>query len=45
MGLIDISEISWVVNAIELSLQELGRCEFKGTANQVFLKHYFKLIK
>ena len=45
MGLIDISEISWVVNAIELSLQELGRCEFKGTANQVFLEHYFKLIK
>lgn len=45
MGLIEVSEISWVVNAIELSLADLGRRQFSGNANQVFLEQYFNLLK
>lgn len=44
MGMIDINEIAWVVNAIELSLAELGRHKFSGIANAVFLENYFKLL-
>ncbi|CAM2869863.1 pyridoxal-phosphate-dependent aminotransferase family protein [Helicobacter burdigaliensis] len=41
MGLIPLSEISWVVNAIELSLDRLGRRKFNGLANQIFLEKYY----
>jgi len=42
MGLIDIHEMVWVVNAIELALAKLGRREFDGTASRVFNEEYFK---
>jgi hypothetical protein len=35
MGLIDVYEMVWVVNAVELSLAKLGRREFDGTASRV----------
>jgi aspartate aminotransferase-like enzyme len=36
MGLIEDYESSWVVNAIELALDELNIREFDGTANRVY---------
>lgn len=45
MGLVEVNEISWVVNAIELSLAELGRRNFSGSANAVFLENYFAYLK
>ena len=42
MGLIPVYESTWVVNAIELALSELGRREFDGTASRVFNETYFK---
>ncbi len=44
MGLIDIHELIWVVNSIELSLAALGRRDFDGTASKVFTQEYFKTI-
>ena len=44
MGIIPLGEISWVVNAIELTLDRLNRRAFNGLANQVFLEHYFKVL-
>ncbi len=45
MGLVDISEISWVVNAVELCLNKLGMRKFNGLANQIFIEQYFRVIK
>ncbi|TLD81127.1 alanine--glyoxylate aminotransferase family protein [Helicobacter sp. MIT 11-5569] len=45
MGMIDISEISWVVNAVELSLDTLGIHKFNGLANQIFMEQYFKILE
>ncbi len=42
MGLIPVYESAWVVNAIEMALDELGRREFDGTANRVFNETYYK---
>ncbi|MBD3789281.1 MAG: alanine--glyoxylate aminotransferase family protein [Campylobacterales bacterium] len=42
MGLIPVYESAWVVNAIELALDELGRRTFDGTAGRVFNETYFK---
>lgn len=42
MGLIEIYEMAWAVNAIELALADLGAREFDSTANKVFLETYFK---
>lgn len=42
MGLIPVYESAWVVNAIELALDELGRKAFDGTASRVFNETYFK---
>jgi aspartate aminotransferase-like enzyme len=44
MGLIDVYEMVWVVNAVELALAKLGRREFDGTASRVFNEEYFKSI-
>lgn len=38
MGLIPVYEMAWVVNAVELALAKLNRCEFGGIANKVFLE-------
>ena len=42
MGLIPVYESAWVVNAIEMALDELGRRSFDGTANRVFNETYYK---
>ena len=42
MGLIETSEMVWVVNAVELALAKLGRRDFDGTASRVFNEEYFK---
>lgn len=42
MGLIPVYESAWVVNAIELALDNLGRRVFDGTANRVFNEVYYK---
>ncbi|SKB77489.1 pyridoxal-phosphate-dependent aminotransferase family protein [Malaciobacter marinus] len=42
MGLVEDYEAAWVVNAIELALDELKVRTFDGTANKVFLSKMFK---
>jgi len=42
MGLIPVYESAWVVNAIELALEELGKRPFDGTANKIFNEIYYK---
>ena len=42
MGLVEDFEASWVVNAVELAMDELGLREFDGTANRVFAQNMFK---
>ncbi|MGA1939975.1 pyridoxal-phosphate-dependent aminotransferase family protein [Arcobacter sp. YIC-310] len=42
MGLVEDFEASWVVNAIELAMDELDLRTFDGTANKVFLEQMFK---
>lgn len=42
MGLVEDFEASWVINAIELAMDELGLRTFDGTANKVFAQAMFK---
>ncbi len=42
MGLVESYEASWVLNAIELALDEIGARTFDGTANRVFLENLTK---
>ncbi len=42
MGLVEDFEAAWVINAIELAMDELGLREFDGTANKVFATVTFK---
>lgn len=42
MGLIPVYESVWVVNAIEMALDELGRRAYDGSANKVFNEIYYK---
>ncbi|GAD18658.1 pyridoxal-phosphate-dependent aminotransferase family protein [Helicobacter fennelliae] len=42
MGIIPIYEATWVVNAVELSLDVLHIRAFDGSANKVFLDSYYK---
>ncbi len=42
MGLVEDFEASWVINAIELAMDELGLRKFDGTANRVFVQTMFK---
>jgi aspartate aminotransferase-like enzyme len=42
MGLIPVYESAWVVNSIELALDELGRRPFDGTASRLFNETYYK---
>lgn len=42
MGLVEDNEASWVLNTIELALDELNIREFDGTANKVFSINMFK---
>jgi len=41
MGLIPVNESVWVVNAIEMALNDLGRRDFDGTASRVFNEVYY----
>ncbi len=43
MGLIPVYESAWVVNAIEMALDELGKRPFDGTANKIFNETYYKV--
>ncbi|SFV60099.1 Phosphoserine aminotransferase [hydrothermal vent metagenome] len=42
MGLIEPYEMAWVVNAVELALDKLGRRTYDGTANRVFNETIFQ---
>lgn len=44
MGFIALNEISWVINAIELSLERLEVRKFDGRANQIFLQKYYEMM-
>ena len=43
MGLIHNYEMAWVVNAVELALDKLGRRSYDGTANRIFNSITFKI--
>ncbi|MBU1668009.1 alanine--glyoxylate aminotransferase family protein [bacterium] len=45
MGLIPVYESTWVVNAIEMALADLGRRDFDGTASRTFNEIYFNESK
>jgi len=45
MGLISDYEISWVVNAVELSLAKIGKRAYDGTANKTFNEITFSIGK
>ena len=45
MGLIKDYEMAWVVNAVELSLDKLGRRKYDGTANKIFNEVTFGMSK
>ncbi len=45
MGLIEVYEMAWVVNAVELTLDKLGIRAFDGSANKVFLSEYYANLK
>jgi len=42
MGLVEDYEAAWVLNAVELAMDELGLRDFDGTANKVFAQAMFK---
>lgn len=42
MGLVEDYEASWVINAVELAMDELGLRTFDGTANKIFASAMFK---
>lgn len=42
MGLIEIYEMAWVVNALELALDKLHLRTFNGNANRIFLEQFYK---
>lgn len=42
MGLIEVYEMAWVVNAVELTLEKLGIRDFDGEANRTFLSEYYR---
>lgn len=45
MGLIEIYEMTWVVNAIELTLDKLGIRTFDGIANKTFLQEFYRHLQ
>ena len=42
MGLVNVYESAWTLNAVELALEELGRRAYDGTANRVFTQAFYK---
>ena len=45
MGLINDYEMAWVVNAVELALDKLGRRPYDGEANKIFNEITFGMVK
>lgn len=45
MGLIEVYEMAWVVNAIELTLDKLKMRAFNGIANKTFLTRFYELAQ
>lgn len=45
MGVIPLYEASWVLNGIELTLEDLNIRKFDGVANRVFLQRYYLELK
>jgi len=45
MGLIEINDMLWVLNAIELALNDLGKIEYSGVASKVFTQIYEAELK
>lgn len=45
MGLVEIYEAAWAVNAVELGMDKLGMRKFDGSANRVFLEKYYEATK
>jgi len=41
MGLINVYDAAWVVNAIELALDKIGRRKYDGTATKLFSQNYY----
>ncbi|MGP1449609.1 MAG: pyridoxal-phosphate-dependent aminotransferase family protein [Wolinella sp.] len=41
MGLIELYESAWVINALELALNRIGARKFDGVGNRVFLEQYY----
>jgi len=42
MGLVEVYETAWALNAVELALDELGRRKYDGLANSVFTQEFYK---
>lgn len=42
MGLVNIYETAWTLNAIEMALAEIGKRTYDGTANRVFTQEFYK---
>ena len=42
MGLINVYETAWTLNAVELALAELGKRVYDGTANRVFSQEFYQ---
>lgn len=45
MGIIQVYEMAWVVNALEITLDKLKIRTFDGNANKVFLQEYYANLK
>ncbi len=45
MGLIEPHEAAWVLNAVELALDDLGRRSYDGAANKIFSQSFYKLLE
>ncbi len=42
MGLVEVYEIAWVLNALEQTLLDLGlKSSFEGVAVRTFMQHYY----
>lgn len=42
MGLVNVYETAWTLNAVELALSELGKRAYDGTANRVFTQEFYQ---
>lgn len=42
MGLVNVYETAWTLNAVELALAELGKRAYDGTANRVFTQEFYQ---